>query len=138
VANDNVLDLEKIDWDSIFKQVEQKRALKELRGRHRYVADLISVLVNCPASGLSKRTLDDLLLRKRKEAGLPIPEKFSETVQSVLNGHTSQSAVFLKSKKGPEEDLFYSPRGKGSGTWAVHQERAISWLEAHTHSGSQA
>jgi hypothetical protein len=60
---------------------------------------------------------------------LPTPKAFTETVQSTLNHHTSQSKVW---DKNPENDLFYSPKGKGSGTWAVHQDKAIAWLKTRS------
>jgi hypothetical protein len=29
----------------------------------------------------------------------------------------------------PEDDLFYSPKGKFSGIWAVQRDRAVTWLK---------
>ena len=61
----------------------------------------------------------------RKPKDLPMPKKFEQTVQSAFNHHSAQSSVF---KSGPEDDLFYSPGGKGSGYWAVHRDKAEAWL----------
>ncbi|HEX4077789.1 MAG TPA: hypothetical protein VHX61_02800 [Rhizomicrobium sp.] len=59
-----------------------------------------------------------------------MPKKFRETVQSALNQYTSQSNVFHTKGAKPEDDLFYSPKGKRSGTWALRsREAAVAWLE---------
>lgn len=60
-----------------------------------------------------------------------MPKEFERTVQSCLNQHTSQSGVWKSAGGDPKQDLFYSPDGKGSGTWAVHRARALAWLEVH-------
>ena len=71
-------------------------------------------------------------LRELREAsGLQMPIKFDETVQSILYHHTSQSVEWKKSGAKPADDLFYSPKGKRSGTWALRsRERAVEWLKA--------
>jgi hypothetical protein len=52
-------------------------------------------------------------------------------VQSTLNGHTSQSAVWVANGSRPEDVLFYSPRKKGTGEWALcSRDKAAAWLEA--------
>lgn len=59
---------------------------------------------------------------------LPLPKRMRETVQSRLNHYTSQSSVFTN-RGGPlADDLFYSPGGKRSGTWAVRHDVARTWL----------
>lgn len=97
--------------------------VKKLRENRPWVRDIIRVLWN--SSSTSMQRLTDELWATRKPVGLPMPRKFTNTVQSFLNQHTSQSSQWNGKS---EDDLFYSPEGKGSGTWAVHHERAAAWL----------
>ena len=105
---------------------ERYYAAKRLRKSRPWVRDMIAVLYP-----RTKGIHIDQLVRElwaMREKALPMPKSFRETVQSRLNHYTSQSAVFWAKGGAQEDDLFYSPEGKGSGTWAVHQERAIAWL----------
>ena len=94
-----------------------------------WTADIIRVLWAASPYMLTREELARRLWVLRKNAGFKPPKAFIETVQSTLNHHTSQSKVWAKNGSRPEDDLFYSPRGKGSGTWAVHRDRAADWLE---------
>jgi len=98
------------------------------RCEHTYVIDIIKLL-HGRKWGMRKQDLDDQLLEKRRADGEPIPKEFAKTVQSILNSYTSQSRIFEGAQKGPEDDLFYSPKGKGSGTWALRSDRAREWLK---------
>ena len=92
-----------------------------------WTVDIIRVLWDAPPYGITKAELDRRLWALRGKAGVKPPKKFSETVQSTLNHHTDQSAEWRKNGARQEDALFYSPRGKYSGTWAVHHERAVVW-----------
>src|SRR6516165_8697432 len=85
---------------------EQKKWDRE----HTYVIDIIKLL-HGRKWGMRKQDLDDQLLEKRRADGEPIPKEFAKTVQSILNSYTSQSRIFEGAQKGPEDDLFYSPKG---------------------------
>jgi hypothetical protein len=102
-------------------------AAKQARRERPWVRDIIAVLYPRPNGIRIERLVDELWAMREKS--LPMPEKFRDTVQSRLNHYTSQSLIFSGRNAGPEDDLFYSPQGKGSGTWAVHRERAIAWLK---------
>lgn len=104
-------------------------ALKEARQRHPYVDDLIRVLLPYP-DGLRRALVLRELGKQRKQDGLPIPPSFETAVQSSYNHHCEESDVFRKRAAPPEEGLFHSPGGKGSGRWAVHRGRALAWLKA--------
>jgi len=116
--------------DEHLEKYEKARAksekLKTLRQDRPWVRDIIRVLWN--RSSTSIQQLTDELRAIRRPAGLPMPRKFEHTVQSFLNQHTSQSTQW---NGKTEDDLFYSPKGKGSGTWAVHHDRATAWLKSH-------
>lgn len=103
-----------------------KAALKALE--NPYVRDLIEVLMPHPR-GLSRRLVLHTLERKRKQTGLPIPEKFEQSVQSAFQRHCVDSLVFKKRKAPEWQGLFSFPQGKGSGIWAVYPDRANAWLE---------
>ena len=115
-------------WDELFREIDERQAKKKWDREHTYVVDIIRIL-HGRKFGVRKADLDDALLQKRRTDGEPIPQKFAETTQSVLNTYTSQSLVFQSAKRSPDDNLFYSPRGKGSGTWALHTERAKMWLK---------
>ncbi len=101
-------------------------ARKRARREHPWMRDLIAILYPRP-NGL---TMEQLLreLEVIREKALPMPKKLRETVQSILNNYTSQSAIFQKRLAPVDDDIFYSPEGKGSGTWAVNRDRAVVWL----------
>ncbi len=117
------------DWlDQLLRDVQARIAKKELRLEHPYVKDLIEVLKAYPR-GLARQMVLHTLEKQRQRAGLPIPAKFEEAVQSSYNQHSVDSMVFKKRNAPPSDGLFYSPHGKGSGIWAVHLDRAAAWLK---------
>ena len=101
---------------------------KKLRHDRPWVYDIIRVLWGASASGMSMNFLCRNLWEMRNPSGLPMPREFGKTVQSSLNSHSAQSSRW---NKRLEDDLFYSPKGKHSGTWAVHRNRAATWLNNH-------
>jgi hypothetical protein len=107
---------------------EKHFAKKAWDKEHTYVIDIIKIL-HGRKWGVRKVDLDAALHEKRFADGEPIPKTFEKAIQSVLNQYTSQSNEFKKKNKLPEDDLFYSPKGKFSGTWAVHEQRALAWLK---------
>ena len=122
-------DIPDFDIDEFFRFVEELAAKKKLRQERPWTYDIIRVLWNS-RSWISMDQLCESLWALRNPSGLPIPKKFKETVQSTLNHHTSQSVVFLKRDGKEEDDLFISPKGKHSGTWALRsREAAIAWLK---------
>jgi hypothetical protein len=121
-------DLEHIDIEELFRAVDEADALRKVRKDRPWGRDIIKVLWEV-RPWMSMDQLTRKLWTLRNPSGLPMPKAFKETVQSALNQHTSQSQVFARRGK-PEDDLFYSPKGKGSGTWAVHRDRAVAWLKS--------
>jgi hypothetical protein len=115
-------------WNKLFREIEERQAKQAWDHEHTYVIDIIRIL-HGRTFGMRKVDLDHALKEKRFADKEPIPRTFEKVVQNVLNNYTSQSNTFRKAKRGPEDDLFYSPRGKRSGTWAVHTERAKAWLK---------
>jgi hypothetical protein len=79
---------------------------------------------------MMKAELDKVILKKRSSRGQSIPKYFPRVVQSALNAYTSQSVVFHRMGRDRASDLFFSPEGKFSGTWAVHRGRALAFLAA--------
>lgn len=102
-------------------------ARKALRHDRPWAFDIIRVLWGNRSSVSVKRLCGDVW-KLRNPSDLPMPKDFGRTIQSVLNKHTRQSSEWSGKR---EDDLFYSPQGKGSGTWAVHQDRAVEWLKSH-------
>jgi hypothetical protein len=97
---------------------------------HSWTADIIRVLRN-HTTAMPMKELCRRLWEMRNHACRKMPKAFTQTVQSTLNQHTSQSEVWRKNGSRPEDNLFFSPRGKGTGEWAVHRDRAAAWLEAN-------
>ncbi len=112
------------ELDEIFRQLDANENRSRLRRANPWTRDIIRVLWG---GWLTMDKLTRTLWEMRNPVGLPIPKAFKQTVQSTLNHHTSQSRLW---KGNPTDDLFYSPEGKGSGTWAVHRDRAATWLRA--------
>jgi hypothetical protein len=106
------------------------RTERKLLKDNPWTRDIIRVLWDVDTC-MRIDTLAGRLRELREACGLPMPIKFEETVQSILYLHTSQSVEWKKSGAKPADDLFYSPKGKGSGTWALrNRERALQWLKA--------
>jgi hypothetical protein len=112
------------DIEESLAQLEKNEKARKLRKERPWVHDIIRALMG---GWLTKDQLDRTLWSMRDSSGLNMPKEFSRTVQSFLNRHTSQSSRW---NGKPETDLFYSPKGKRSGTWAVHRDRAVAWLKA--------
>jgi hypothetical protein len=115
-----------VDLDELFRLAEAADAKRKLRRERPWTRDIIRVLWSTRSMPFDRltRQLWDL----RNPSGLPMPKRFEKTVQTCLNQYTSQSKVFARVGR-PQDDLFYSPGGKFSGTWAVHKERAVVWLK---------
>src|SRR5262245_45592392 len=117
------------EWiEKLLLHTQAKKAAKKQRQEHPYVLYLIKVLWPY-RYGLRRADVIERIWALREPKGLPMPKNFGETIQSSFNHHTSQSAEFIKRGTGSEEDLFFSPKGKGSGIWAVHPDRAEAWLK---------
>ena len=114
-------------FDEFLAEYKRRQALKPVRQKHSYVADLIRLLLPYP-NGLTRGMVLHDLERQRRADGLPIPPKFEEAVQSNYNHFSVDSSVYKKRGAPPEEGFFFSPDGKGSGRWAVNRERAAAWL----------
>lgn len=114
-------------FEKLLQEVQASLEKKKLRRERPWTYDIIRILWPCK-SGLHMDNLERELWTLRNRT-LPMPKEFRKTVQSTLNHHTSQSKVFKNKRRSVDDDLFYSPRGKGSGTWAVHHDRVIAWLE---------
>ena len=111
------------DLDKAFAEIKRENdALK----KHPWVADLIRVL-SPHRCGLQRRLVMEHMRSLRGPTVLNSPKEFENTAQSAFQRHCSQSDTFTL---GPEDDLFYWPKGKGAGVWAVHKERASAWLRA--------
>ena len=112
----------------LVRAADRIKAEQKWDKEHTYVIDIIRILHG--QIGIRKMDLDAALREKRVADQDPIPKAFDKTVQSVLNQHTSQSKVFRKKNKRANDDLFYSPKGKHSGTWALRSdERARNWVK---------
>jgi hypothetical protein len=111
------------DPDATWAEIKRKHAARK---EHPYVADLIRILAPYPF-GLRRQQVIHYMRCLRTPAELSVPRKFEAAVQSAFNRHCGESKTFTL---GPEDDLFYWPRGKGEGTWAVHKDRGSGWLKA--------
>jgi hypothetical protein len=112
-------------------EIERQQTAKKLRQERPWLSDIIRVLWgHRSAQGMRIEVLSRELWHMRQPSGLNMPREFQKTVQSFLNQHTSQSSVWARNGAKPADDLFFSPQGKRSGTWAVHRDRAINWIKA--------
>ncbi|MBA3448800.1 MAG: hypothetical protein H0T56_14585 [Pseudaminobacter sp.] len=108
-------------------RIEREQAGRQKRRENPWALYLIKVLWPYP-NGLARRTAIDRIWAARREANLPMPTEFDRTVQSIFNGHNSQSPEFRRRGTPPEGDLFYPVGGKGSGKWAVYHDKAKEWV----------
>jgi len=80
--------------------------------------------------GLRIEQLESILWRLY-DPDCQAPKRFRVVVEGILNQYSSQSVLFRQKHRKPRDDLFYSPNGKGSGTWAVRRNVADEWLKRH-------
>lgn len=90
-----------------------------------YVTDLIEILAP-HVNGLSRRLVLTSLRRSRERKGLPIPDTFEETVQSVFNQHCIQSEVF-RNRSADDNGFFCSVHDGNTAVWVVDTRRADAW-----------
>jgi len=115
--------------EDILREVQAAWDAKLLRLKHPYVFDLIRVLAPYPKL---KRTIAlDAMWRTRKDAGLPIPKSFDNSVQAALQYYCEESQVFKRRGGEPGEALFRWPDGPGAGVWALVRETARPWVLAN-------
>jgi hypothetical protein len=116
-----------LSFEEVFDNfdIEAYFAAKKLRRDRPWVYDIIRALWG-RSSGVDLQQLYRDVWSIREPSGLKMPKRFEEALRSSLNHHTSQSSRW---NGKPEDDLFYSPRGRG--TWAVRRDRAVSWLRRH-------
>jgi hypothetical protein len=100
------------------------------RRKNPWLLDLIRVLL--PRKQMHTQAVIQDLWKRRKDHGFEPPKEFRNTVQSAYNSNCDGYSKFeQKRKKNPEfKPLFYSPEGKGTGIWAVHRDRAFTWLKS--------
>jgi hypothetical protein len=114
-------------WAELERLAEPYLALKRLRRERPWAFDIARVLWPRP-NGVHIEELEQTLLEIRKSE-LPTPKQLRKTIQSCLNHHTSQSQVFWNKRRGPADDLFWTPR-RFSGIWCVHRDRFEAWITA--------
>jgi hypothetical protein len=115
--------------DDLLREIHEAWEARTLRLKHPYVFDLIKVLATSAKS--PRMSVIDRLHANRKNAGLPIPEKFDSVVQAQCNYYCRDSDVFKKRGAPPSDALFSWPNGKGAGVWALIRENAGPWVKAN-------
>lgn len=116
--------------EELERWADERISARKQRRENPYVRSLIQILLG-HATGVHRSIVIAEMRALRQARGLAIPKRFEQAVQSALQQHSSESARF---NGNPGDDLFYWPHGRGrgkhSGIWAVHPERAREWLRA--------
>lgn len=115
--------------DKLLKELDEYVAARRLRLANPYVLDLIAILYP-HKNGLPRRQVINTMWRRRGQKGVNMPKAFDETIQAAFQTYAGDYAAFQARRAKLEDDLFFAPRGKGSGRWAVRQARADAWLSA--------
>ena len=75
------------DWlEALLGKPDEMWKLAKLKEEHPYVADLIGLLLPYRNNGMRRSMILHTLEKERKNAGLPIPPTFEQSVQSAYNG----------------------------------------------------
>ena len=119
------LDLSELISDEFILQIAEAMAAKRLKRENPYVFDLIRALA--PYLRVSRRGALDAVYRRRIQMGLPLPKTFDSVVQASLQYYCRDAAEFLSRGAPPEEALFYWPKGRGAGYWALDKDVARQW-----------
>lgn len=123
----DTLDLDALIEEAIQTAIEASKQ-NRLKRDNPYVPFLIKVLLP-HKQGLHRSYVFKQIEAERKAKGLSIPPKFEQAVQRRFEDYCSQCRGF---NRPSSDDLFYFPTRKGSGVWAVHIDRATSWLTANS------
>jgi hypothetical protein len=124
------LDLSDLEiTDEALREIQKAWEARLLRLKNPYVFDLIKALARYPKC--RRIIVLDTVHRNRKNAGLPIPRSFDDTVQRALEYYCIDSDVFRARKVPMSEALFCWPEGKGAGVWALIHANARPWVRAH-------
>jgi hypothetical protein len=119
-------EVEDLEWLSeALAEIEANRRKKQLIDENPYVLHLLQVLVPKGASGMRRQDVIDAVMERRRGAGLPIPKKPDETIQSALQQYCIHSKVFKASGAPASRGLFLWPKGPRAGIWAADPQRAM-------------
>lgn len=115
--------------EELLRELDDYVAARTLRLENRYVLDLIAILYP-HKNGLPRRQVINTMWKRRGQKGVNMPKAFDETIQAAFQAYAGDYAAFKARHAKVEDDLFWPPRGKGAGQWAVRQDRADAWLRA--------
>ncbi len=118
-----------MNGDDLLEELIQWADARQLRLDNPYVLDLVRILYP-HERGLPRRQVINTIWQKRCTKGLNMPDAFDEAVQSSFQAYAGEYATFKRQKRSVSEDLFFAPRGKGAGWWAVRRDKAQAWLES--------
>jgi hypothetical protein len=106
---------------------DTETAARKLRSEFPYVVDLIGVLRAHPG-GLRRWSVMRAMRNRRKDSAGPIPQKFEDEVERVFRRWCGDADKIRETADATA--LFYRPGERAGEVWAVHSERADSWLKA--------
>jgi hypothetical protein len=110
-----VEDIDLTITDDLLREIHEAWEARTLRLKHPYVFDFIKVLATSAKS--PRMSVIDRLYANRKNAGLPIPEKFDSVVQAQCNYYCRDSDVFKKRGAPAVGRSFLLAKRKGR--WSV-------------------
>lgn len=102
---------------------ERPPKLERLKPDPSHVAELIGVLLTQPG-GLRRWSVMRAIRMRREKTNRDVPDKFEDKIERAFRG-------FCDGEQGGHHDntaLFYRPKDKAGEVWAVHADRARSWL----------
>jgi len=86
--------------------------------------ELVELLASHPC-GLRRWSVMRAIRDSRSRASRPMSLKFETEIERVFRGCCSNC---VESRGNPKDALFYRPEGKAGEVWAVHADRARTWL----------
>ncbi len=98
-----------INLDELLRWYEEHQAKKEWDKEHTYLIDIIKIL-HGRKWGVRKVDLDGTVYEKRFTDGEPMPKKFSETIQSVLNNYVRGRRMICSIHQGQRLEDMGSPQ----------------------------
>jgi hypothetical protein len=117
-----------------FDECDDPSMVHKRRSEDPYIVGLIKVLRQHPA-GLRRWSVMRAMRRRWDDSGRETTQKFEDEVERAFRRMCVDTDLVKNRECTDATALFFRPEERAGEVWAVHLDRAATWLEAK-HMGS--